>query len=339
MTAEKFGTKYDRLFVAVMTPMKEDYAIDEPGLRKLLQYFMQPKFREAGGAIIINPEAGELFCLTRQEKRRNIEIAQEECGGKVPIFAGVLDNTTEGAVKVAVDAKELGVDGIFLMPPVGSMDITTSWNAEKYPEVFVEMAKAEVDAVDLPAIVHPVGSASVAFGIGLPLVATMRMCKEIPNIVGWKMTYSYPGGITIAKALRTLDRHVGILRASARFFHENLATDYFDGTVTGSFNYAMESMIDHINAWRRRDFEEACRIWKGGLADLHEYVYGDYSRLHVRYKIATWLRGLIPLPFMRPPMPKPRKEEVAALRELLAKAGLSVIPAKDSDRIMTQLPY
>jgi len=339
MPGDRFGTKYDRLFVAVMTPMKEDYAIDEPGLRKLLQYFMQPKFREAGGAIIINPEAGELFCLTRQEKRRNIEIAQEECGGKVPIFAGVLDNTTEGAVKVAVDAKELGVDGIFLMPPVGSMDITTSWNAEKYPEVFVEMAKAEVDAVDLPAIVHPVGSASVAFGIGLPLVATMRMCKEIPNIVGWKMTYSYPGGITIAKALRTLDRHVGILRASARFFHENLATDYFDGTVTGSFNYAMESMIDHINAWRRRDFEEACRIWKGGLADLHEYVYGDYSRLHVRYKIATWLRGLIPLPFMRPPMPKPRKEEVAALRELLAKAGLSVIPAKDSDRIMTQLPY
>ena len=339
MPGDRFGTKYDRLFVAVMTPMKEDYAIDEPGLRKLLQYFMQPKFREAGGAIIINPEAGELFCLTRQEKRRNIEIAQEECGGKVPIFAGVLDNTTEGAVKVAVDAKELGVDGIFLMPPVGSMDITTSWNAEKYPEVFVEMAKAEVDAVDLPAIVHPVGSASVAFGIGLPLVATMRMCKEIPNIVGWKMTYSYPGGITIAKALRTLDRHVGILRASARFFHENLVTDYFDGTVTGSFNYAMESMIDHINAWRRRDFEEACRIWKGGLADLHEYVYGDYSRLHVRYKIATWLRGLIPLPFMRPPMPKPRKEEVAALRELLAKAGLSVIPAKDSDRIMTQLPY
>jgi len=339
MTAEKFGTKYDRLFVAVMTPMKEDYAVDEPALRKLLQYFMQPKFREAGGAIIINPEAGELFCLTRQEKRRNIEIAREECGGKVPIFAGVLDNTTEDAVKVAVDAKELGVDGIFLMPPVGSMDITTSWNAEKYPEVFVEMAKAEVDAVDLPAIVHPVGGATPAFGIGLPLVATMRMCKEIPNIVGWKMTYSYPGGITIAKALRTLDRHVGILRASARFFHENLATDYFDGTVSGSFNYAMESMIDHIQAWKRRDLDEACRIWKGGLADLHEYVYGDYSRLHVRYKIATWLRGLIPLPFMRPPMPKPRKEEVVALRELLSKAGLSVIPAKDSDRIMTQLPY
>ena len=339
MTADRFGTTYDRLFVAVLTPMKENYAIDEPALRKLLQYFMQPKFREAGGAIIINPEAGELFCLSRQEKRRNIEIAREECGGKVPIFAGVIDLTTEGAVKVAVDAKELGVDGIFLMPPLGSMDITTSWNAEKYPEVFVDMAKAEVKAVDLPAIVHPVGGATPAFGIGLPLACTLAMCKEIPNIVGWKMTYSYPGGMTIANALRKLDRHVGILRASARFFHEYLATDYFDGTVSGSFNYAMEPMIDHINAWRRNDVNEASRIWKAGLADLHEYVYSDYSRLHVRYKLATWLRGLIPLPFMRPPMPKPRKEEIVALRDFIAKAGLNVIPKQDSDRIMSQLRY
>ena len=339
MKTDRFGTKFDRLFVALLTPMKENYAVDEPALRKFLQYFMQPKFTKAGGAIIINPEAGELFALRREEKRRNVEIALEECGGKVPIFAGVIDINTEDAVKVAIDAKEVGADGLFLMPPMGSQDIGTTWNAEKYPEVFVDMAKAEVEAVDLPAIVHPVGSPSPIFGIGLPLNLTLQACKEIPNIVGWKMTYSYPGSIIIAKALRKLDRHVGILRAGARFFHENLATDYFDGTVTGSLNYAMESMIDHIQAWKRRDIEEACRIWKSGLEDLHEYVYSDYSRLHVRYKIATWLRGLIPLPFMRPPMPKPRKEEVVALRELLAKAGYDVIPKRDSDSIMKKLRY
>ena len=339
MAADRFGTKFDRLFVAILTPMKEDYAVDEPALRKLLKYFMQPKFTKAGGAVIINPEAGELFCLTRQEKRRNVEIALEECGGKVPVFAGVIDVTTEGAVKVALDAKEAGVDGLFLMPPIGSMDIGVSWNAEKYPEVFVEMAKAEVDAVDLPAIVHPVGSPSPTFGVGLPLNATLLACKEIPNIVGWKMTYSYPGSFIISKALRKLDRHVGILRSGAKFFHENLATDYFDGTVTGSFNYAMESMIDHIDAWKRKDIGEACRIWKSGLEDLQDYVYSDYSRLHVRYKLAAWLRELIPLPFMRPPMPKPRKEELVAMRQLLTGAGYDIIPDRDSDRILAQLRY
>jgi 4-hydroxy-tetrahydrodipicolinate synthase len=164
MGTDRFGTQFDRLFVALITPMKENYDVDEPGLRKLLQYFMQPKFVDAGGAIIINPEAGEIFSMTREEKRRSVEIAQEECHGKVPVFAGALDINTNAAVKVAVDAKELGVDGLFLMPPIGSGDITIAWNPEKYPEVFVDMAKAEIDATDLPAIVHPVGPSTAAWG-------------------------------------------------------------------------------------------------------------------------------------------------------------------------------
>ncbi len=338
MKANGFGTQFDRLFVAVLTPMKENYEIDEPALRKFLQYFMQPKFREAGGAIIINPEAGELFCMSREEKRRNVEIALEECGGKVPVFAGVIDVSTADAVKVAKDVKEVGADGLFLMPPIGSIDVSTSWNAEKYPEVFIDMAKAEVEAAgDMPAIVHPVCTASAAWGIGFPLTTTLQTCQEIPNIVGWKMTYSYPGGFVIAKALRKLDRHVAILRSNGKYMHENILTGYFDGTVSGSFNYAMESMIDHINALKRGDVKEALRIWKSGLEDLHEYIYTDYSRIHVRYKLATWLRGLIPLPFMRPPVPKPRKEEALTLRELVTKAGFSTVPDSDFNRILGQL--
>ena len=332
------NTNYDRLYVATVTPYNENYEIDENALRKFLQYFMQDKFREAGGAVIINPEAGEIFYQSREEKRRNVEIAMEECGGKVLVFAGVSALRTEDAVQVAVDAKELGVDGIFLIPPLGAMDITTSWDAARYPEVFVDLAKAEVDAVDLPALVHPTGSPNALYGIGLPVETVLAMCNQIPNIVGWKMTYSYRGGIIVAKALRNLDRHVGILRASARYFHENLATGHFDGTVTGSFNYAMESMIDHINAWKRKDLDEANTIWNGGLEDLQHYVYSEYSRLHVRYKIATWLRGLIPLPFMRPPMPKPKKEEITNLRDLLKGAALSVIPEEDINKIIKQLP-
>lgn len=339
MIANNDANPYDRLYVAIVTPLKENYDIDEEAMRRHLQYFMQPKFVDAGGGMIINPEAGEVFYMDRQEAKRNIEIALEECGGKVPVFAGVSALRTEETVRRAKDAKEMGVDGLFLMPPMGMMDITISWNAEKYPEVFIDLAKAQVDATDLPAIVHPVGSPSVLYGVGLPLSTTLKMCREIPNIVGWKMTYSYPGSIQIAKGLRQLERHVGILRATARFFHENLATNYFDGTVTGSFNYAMEPMIDHIKAWRGNHIEEACRIWQSGLADLHEYVYSDYSRLHVRYKLATWLRGLIPSPLMRAPMPKPQKEEVTVLRSLLENAGLSLIPDSDIKPLVGALPY
>lgn len=337
-TRKDYGTQYDRLYVAVVTPYQEGgFAVDERALRELLRYFMQPSFREAGGGIIINPEAGELFYLTREEKRRNVEIAMEECGGKIPVFAGVLDLTTEDAVKVAVDAKKAGVDGVFIIPPIGAMDVTSSWNAEKYPEVWVDMAKAIVDAVDLPAIAHPVASPSPTFGIGLPLSATLKMLEEVPNFVGWKMTYSYEGYRVLARAFRSLDRHVGILGATAVYFHEALATGQFDGTVTGAFCYAMEPMIDHIKAWRRLDVPAAREIWEAGLAELQEYIYSEYSRLHIRYKAATWLRGLIPHPFMRPPLPKPKKEEILTLKKLLAGAGLDVIADREVEKVIGQL--
>jgi len=99
----------------------------------------------------------------------------------------------------------------------------------------------------------------------------------------------------------------------------------------------MEPMMAHIAAWRRRDLEEACRIWNTGMGELHSYVYSDYSRLHIRYKTATWLRGLIPSPFMRPPQPQPRKEEVHSLRGLLQKTGLSVIEDDAVNHVVNRL--
>ena len=331
--------KYDRLYVAVLTPYKDNtYEIDEKQLRNLLQIFLQPKYVEAGMGIIINPEAGEIFYLTREEKRRNVEIALEEVNGKVPVFAGAIDITTAGTVQVALDAKEAGVDGIFLIPPMGAGDVTTTWNAIKYPEVMVDMAKEIMKAVgDMPMIVHPTCTDSIQYGQGLPVETVLKMCNEIKNIIGWKMTYNYTGYRIVSRALRKLDRRVSIFAASSIYFHENLASGQFDGTVTGSFNYGLEGMIDHIQAWQRKDIDEARRLWNAGHAKLHEYVYSEFSRLHIRYKVGAWLRGFISNPFMRPPMPKPRNEEVRTLYELLSNAGLSVIERTGVERITKSL--
>jgi 4-hydroxy-tetrahydrodipicolinate synthase len=157
----------------------------------------------------------------------------------------------------------------------------------------------------------------------------LQLCREIPNIVGWKMTYGYDGFRIIAKGLRSLDRHVAVMGALASRFHEYNATGLFDGTLSGFWNFALEPMLDHLEAWKHRDFEAALKIWNSGLVQLHEYV-ADMGRLHIRYKTAAWLRGLIPNPYMRPPMPRPRQIEIDTLYELLKAAGLSVIDKKEA---------
>jgi 4-hydroxy-tetrahydrodipicolinate synthase len=333
-----FGKKYDRLYVAVLTPFKDGKdEIDEKQLQTLLRLYLQPKYVDAGMGIIINPEAGEIFYLTREEKRRNVEIAVNEVKGKVPLFAGAIDVTTAGTVQVALDAKKTGVDGIFLIPPMGAGDVTVCWNAVKYPEVMVNMAKEVARAVgDMPMIVHPTCTDSMQYGQGLPVETVLKMCNEVKNIIGWKMTYNYTGYRIVARALRKLDRHVGILSASSIYFHENLASGQFDGTVSGSFNYGLEAMIDHIQAWRREDLKEARRLWSS-QAELHEYIYSEFSRLHIRYKVGAWLRGFISNPFMRAPFPQPRKEEVKKLLGLLSKAGLSVIDQEKITKVTGSL--
>ncbi|WP_204259718.1 dihydrodipicolinate synthase family protein [Lichenicola cladoniae] len=308
----------------MLLPWTSDFKIDEPALRKFVRHFADdPRFTKLGG-LCINPEAGEIFYMTREEKRRVLEIAMEEAHGKLPIIAGTWALTTDEMVETAKDCKALGVDGIFVTPPGGAQDVTSCWDADEYPEIWGDTIKAQDRAVDLPIITHPVSGSDFPFFPGLPVKATVNLCREIPNIVGWKMTYMYDGYKIIAKALRKLDRHVSVMGALASRFHEYRANDLFDGTLSGFWNYAKDPMLDHLDAWDRGDFPAAKTVWQSGLVELHEYV-ADMGRLHIRYKTAAWLAGLIPSPFMRAPMPRPRQQEIETLYRLLQGAGIPVI--------------
>ena len=201
----------DHLYVAVLLPFDRQMKIDEAAYRSFLQYFLKnEKFVRMGGGLCINPEAGEIFYLTRQEKRRVLEIAMEEVNGKVPVLAGTWAMTTDETVETARDCKAMGVDGIFVTPPGGAQDVTSCWDADNYPEIWLDQIIAQDRAVDLPIVTHPVGGAKPPFYPGLPLEATLRICREVPNVVGWKMTYMYDGFRLIANGLRGLNHHVAV---------------------------------------------------------------------------------------------------------------------------------
>ena len=318
-------TPFGRLFATPVLPFAHDGSIDEPAYRQFLQHFLTDENLDAGLALIANPEAGELFYLDRDERKLALSIVMDEVAGRAPVVAGVVDVTTAGFVQCAKDAAEAGVDGLFIFPPVGAQDVTSCWNADMYPEIFIDIVKAVADEVDLPMIIHPVAQMTAGYGVGLTSKVTAAILREVPNVVGWKMTYNYDGYRTITDVIRSQDRPVEVLGAVAKYFHENLLNDAMDGTSSGAWNYASEPMMKHIQAWRSGDVALASTIWNGGLRQLQEHVFSDFGRLHVRYKTAAWLRGLIPSPQMRPPMPKPRRVEVEDLIVRLEAAGLAVI--------------
>jgi dihydrodipicolinate synthase/N-acetylneuraminate lyase len=320
---------FGRLFVTPVLPFTHEGTIDEPAYRQFLRHFLTEENLDAGLALIANPEAGELFYLDRDERNLAVSIVMDEVAGRAPVVAGVVDVTTAGFVQCAKDAAEAGVDGLFLFPPVGAQDVTSCWNADLYPEIFIDILKAVAAEVDLPMIIHPVAQMTPGYGVGLTSKATETILREVPNVVGWKMTYNYDGYRTITDVIRSQVRPVEVLGAVAKYFHENLLNNAMDGTSSGAWNYATEPMMEHIQAWRSGDVALASKVWNGGLRQLQEHVFSDFGRLHVRYKTAAWLRGLIPSPQMRPPMPKPRRTEVDDLVMHLEAAGLAVI-ARDA---------
>ena len=167
-----------KLYVATIIPYDKKGDIDEPGFRRLIQYFMQDRFRDVGG-LCVNPAAGEVFYLTREEKRRVVEIAVEESGGKMPVVSGAFATNTAELVETTKDIKAAGADGLFAIPPGGIGDITGNWDADKFPEVWINELKAQTEAVDMPIIAHPSGcKVTPAFGRGIPVRAAKRFVKK-----------------------------------------------------------------------------------------------------------------------------------------------------------------
>ncbi len=94
-------------FVISLTPFTEDGALDEAGLRAHLQ-----RLRASGiGVYLAGSGSGEGYTLTRDERRRVLEIGAEELGGAVPVRAmGVEPRTATEVIELAEDAVAAGVD-------------------------------------------------------------------------------------------------------------------------------------------------------------------------------------------------------------------------------------
>ena len=81
---------------------------------------------------------------------------------------------------------------------------------------------------------------------------------------------------------------------------------------------------------RRYLFELALSRLHGKSAGDDGAHQGDSGK-HLRYKIAAWLRGLIPSCQTRPPMPQPKREEIAPLSRLLEAARIPLIQPAAAD--------
>jgi 4-hydroxy-tetrahydrodipicolinate synthase len=95
-----------------ITPADEAGRVDVTTLRRLVRRLVDAEVDSIG----LLGTTGTYPYLTRAERRRAIEAAVEEAGGKVPVMAGVGALRTDEATALAADAKAAGAEAGLLAP-------------------------------------------------------------------------------------------------------------------------------------------------------------------------------------------------------------------------------
>jgi 4-hydroxy-tetrahydrodipicolinate synthase len=160
---------------ALITPFKEDGALDEAALATFVDW----QIREGVNFLVPCGTTGENPTLTAEEHRRVVEITVTTANGRVPVLAGAGSNSTPRAVQLAEEALDLGADGI--------LTITPYYN-KPTPDGLRRHFGAQAEAVErkksgFPMIMYNVPGRT---GLNMTADATLRMAREIPNVIGVK---------------------------------------------------------------------------------------------------------------------------------------------------------
>ena len=135
------GRLFHGLSAFPLTPADEDGRVDAGALRVLLARLVAAGVDSIGllGSTGIYPY------LTREERRRAIEAAVDEAGGKVPVMAGVGALRTDETIRLCRDAREAGAAAGLLAP--------VSYIPLRDDEVFAHFAEVSA-ATDLPLCIY-----------------------------------------------------------------------------------------------------------------------------------------------------------------------------------------
>ena len=152
-----------------ITPADAEGRVDAGALRVLLRRLADAEV----GLVGLLGSTGTYPYLTRAERRRAVEAAVDQVGGKVPVMVGIGALRTDEAVRLGQDAKSAGADAV-LLAPVSYAPLTDE-------EVFTHFATV-AEAVGLPLCIYN-NPGTTHFTFSTELIARL---SRVPRIAAVK---------------------------------------------------------------------------------------------------------------------------------------------------------
>jgi 4-hydroxy-tetrahydrodipicolinate synthase len=290
-------------FVISLTPFTEDGALDDAGLRAHLR-----RLAAAGiGVYLAGSGSGEGYTLSRDERRRVLEIGAEELAGRVPVRAmGVEPRTAGEVVTLAEDAVAAGVEATQVYSlDLGHGYLPTADELRTYLRTVLDRAPG-----DLVVSTHQ----SVGYHYEPALLD--EVLGEYPRIVGVNVTHRdlvYVAEVVDAVGGR-VDVHVG------GPLHAVVATALgATGYLSSEGNLAPRLCVSLVELLDADDRDAAARV-HGQVMEIHQAtqalggIVGAKAALRLLDAPGGW---------PRPPRLPVAPERAQALVDLLVRDGVA----------------
>jgi len=286
--------------VAIVTPMKEDGAIDLARFRSLIDWHVA----EGTDGIVVVGTTGESPTVNFDEHKELIRVAVEHSKGRIPIIAGTGGNSTAEAIELTESAKKAGATACLSVVP---------YYNKPTQEGLYQHFRAVAEKVDLPMIVYNVPGRTVA---DLQNDTVLRLA-QLPGIIG------------IKDATANIERGSDLVRRAPRNFAIYSGEDSTalalillggHGVISVTANVAPKLMHQMCAAALVGDVKKAREI-NLRLLPLHQRLFVEANPMPVKWALAQMglIEGGIRLPMV--PLSERFHETV---REALHEAGIAL---------------
>lgn len=163
-------TKLTGTGTALVTPFKANGTIDEKSLREHVEWQIKSKVE----FLVPCGSTGESATMTREERRRVIEIVVDQNSGRLPVVAGTGTNSTTDSIELTHDAKEVGADAVLLVGP---------YYNKPTQEGFYQHFKRIVEECDIKAVLYNVPGRTAS---NILPETTLRLAEDVENIIAIK---------------------------------------------------------------------------------------------------------------------------------------------------------
>jgi 4-hydroxy-tetrahydrodipicolinate synthase len=267
--------------VAIVTPMKDDGALDLAALKSLIDWHVA----EGTDGIVIVGTTGESPTVDVSEHCLLIEKSIEFAAGRVPVIAGAGGNATREAIELTKFAAKAGAQYVLSVVP---------YYNKPTQEGLYRHFRAIAESCDVPVLLYNVPSRTVA---DLSNETVLRLAA-VKNIVGIKESTSNIERVTELMARMPRDFMVFSGNDDAALAYVLLGAN---GVISVTANVAPRLMHEMIVAGLAGDNKKAIAI-NNRLLPLHKHLFVETNPIPAKWalqrmgKIAGGLRlPLVPL--------------------------------------------